>query len=263
MNLYGVIDSDEIVRWMRDKGVTPLFLSISGSHASGLSRPDSDLDIRGIYLDPLEKVLSLHPGRDTIEANGVIRPEVDLQAYELGKALGMLNNSNGNICHQLLAPTCFYSVSYINWRDLAEKHITKKLANYFHGYWHSQRKRAAVNRGGKALLYSYRELLSGILLMRTGKWIFDFHELKRTFEQTYGWHSCLLDAYMARESWKQPVAMDKLNDFEIEWEKLVELLNEETAKSSLPDSYDGYDELNRILLYQRIAPHGMLSLFGA
>jgi predicted nucleotidyltransferase len=50
MNLFGMADSEEILSWINGKGVEPLYLMVSGSHACGLARPDSDLDIRGVYM---------------------------------------------------------------------------------------------------------------------------------------------------------------------------------------------------------------------
>lgn len=252
MNLYGMVDSSEVIKWIEDKGVKPLFLAVSGSHMWGVARPDSDIDIRGVYLDPIEKVLSLYPGRDTIEAQGILGKDCDLQLYELGKALGMLNKHNGNLVELIESPTCFYDNKMLDWHALANKFLTKKLVGYYAGYYMSQRKRAAQNRGGKALLYTYRTVMTGIVLMRTGKIILDFYELKRTFEEMYNWHSWLLDAFLNREDWKQPVSDERLNLFECEWEQFCAILDDAKEHSSLPETYDGYDELNSILLQHRL-----------
>lgn len=139
LSLYGMASGWDVLDWARAKNVTPLFLCVTGSHLWHLNRPDSDLDIRGIYLDPLEKVLSLHTGRNTIEALGILG-DCDIQMYEFGKVLKMLNDHNGNLVEMLLSPTAFYSAlgypsyDYSWWHDLASKYITKKLANYYRGY---------------------------------------------------------------------------------------------------------------------------------
>ncbi len=252
MNLYSMAESENIIQWLRDKGVEPLYLMVSGSHACGLARSDSDLDIRGVYLDPTPKALSIYPGRDTIEGLGILGGSVDLQCYELKKALKMMGDHNGNIVHLFLAPTCFYDGLTLDWEKLASKFVTRRLHRYFRGYHDSQKRRVAQNRGGKSLLYSYREVMTGILLLKTGSWFFDFHELKRTFEKTFNWHSYLLDRFMERESWKVPVDPDKLSAFAIEWERLVKILDEEVQNSPLPETYDGEEELNRILLRHRL-----------
>ena len=253
MNIYGIASSDEILEWIQSRGVTPLYLAVSGSHMWGLNRPDSDLDVRGIYLAPTEQILSLDPGRDTIEALNVLGKDVDIQLYELGKALGMLRKHNGNLVELLFAPTCFYNSNTVPWHELATKFVTKKLSHYYKGYFHSQRKRSATNRGGKALLHTYREIMAGIVLMRTGYIVYDFTTLKRTFEEMYKWRSHLLDSFMNRSEWRNPVSEERLNAFMVEWEKLEELLASEVEKSELPDGYDGYKVLNSILLRHRLS----------
>ncbi len=49
----------------------PLFITISGAHLYGFASPDSDFDVRGCHLQPLRDILSLRPGRETIELASV------------------------------------------------------------------------------------------------------------------------------------------------------------------------------------------------
>lgn len=44
-----------------------LFSTISGAHLYGFPSPDSDFDLRGVHLLPLEEVVGLNPGHETIE----------------------------------------------------------------------------------------------------------------------------------------------------------------------------------------------------
>lgn len=48
-----------------------LFATISGAHLYGFPSPDSDFDLRGAHLLPLEDVVGLKPGRETVEKSGV------------------------------------------------------------------------------------------------------------------------------------------------------------------------------------------------
>ncbi|HQZ65515.1 MAG TPA: nucleotidyltransferase domain-containing protein, partial [Planctomycetaceae bacterium] len=43
-----------------------LFATISGAHLYGFPSPDSDFDLRGVHLLPLEEVVGLQEGRETI-----------------------------------------------------------------------------------------------------------------------------------------------------------------------------------------------------
>ncbi len=252
-DLYGMANKDEVIDWIRKRGGEPLFLGVTGSHMWGLNRPDSDLDIRGVYLDPLEKVVALHPGRDTIEAVGILGGEVDIQLYELKKAFSMLHNSNGNLVELLLSPTCFFSTPMIDFPDLARRHLSRRLAGYYLGYYNSQRKRAMENRGSKALLYTFREIMAGIWLMRTGDIIYDFHTLRRNFEQNF-WPIPCLEGYLAEFHNQQPVPQAEIWEFEREWHKLECLLVEERDRSVLKPEVDHYELLNKILRDARLGP---------
>ena len=232
---------------LKDMGKLPLFLAISGSHAHGLATPNSDIDVRGVYLDPTKKVLSLHRGADTVQFT---YGDVDFQGYELGKFLSMLLNNNGNMVRLLLSPICLYEHPDIPWRNLGHKFITKKLRHYYRGYAESQRKRSLSQRGGKALIYTYREMFEGLSVMRLGEPIFNFIELWRWVEDQGFYTDGLLYRYYGHtdrrvtdEGWKQ---------FYTEWDRLCQILDEETRKSNLPDSYDGYEECNNLLLKFRL-----------
>ena len=253
-DLYGVTTAEAVVEWVRSRGVTPLFLAVSGSHMWNLARPDSDLDIRGIYLDPLEKVLALHPGQDTVEAVDILGGKVDLQLYELGKALRMLDNNNGNLVELFLADTAFYSAPTPQfWEQLAKRFLTKSLAKYYVGYYTSQRNRAAKNRGSKALVYTYREALAGIVLLETGELIHDFWALKERFRRLHPeWDFALLEAFMRKEYWREPVSEEPMRRFEAEWDRLLKMLCQAEEHSTLPGYHGQTRRLNQILLDARL-----------
>jgi uncharacterized protein len=249
-DLFGMATRKDVLRWIGQHNAVPLFLCVTGSHMWGLNRPDSDLDIRGIYVKPTEQVLAINPGKDTIEGLNELSRNVDFQLYELHKALKMLLNNNGNIVEMLLSPTCFF-IDDTKWLILGRKFLTRKLAPYYKGYFDSQRKRAMANRGSKALVYTFRELLTGIWVMRTGNLIHDFYTLKEEFCNVYG-QLPLLDEYMERHRWRESMSAGAIREFETKWKELEVLLDEAVTDSPLPESYDGYDELNQILLEYRL-----------
>jgi uncharacterized protein len=232
-------------------GVKVLLLGISGSHMWGLSRPESDVDIRGIYVKPLRKVLSLNPGRDTIE--GTLFENYDIQLYEIGKAFSMLNNNNGNLVELILSPTVYYQLDCdFSWRTIARSYVTQRLYHYYKGYHQSQKRRAAKNRGGKALLYAYREIMQGIYLMKTGKIVHNFEDLRNDFERVTGFYPSLLDTYLPRSQWSNPVTPQALKAFEVEWDALSITLEVFKNNSELPEMYDGEQLLSNLLYTTRL-----------
>lgn len=85
-------------------GVCVVFACESGSRAWGFPSPDSDYDVRCIYVHPPEWYLSIGSLPDTIEA-GVSHDEIDLAGWELRKSLGLARNqtpSFGNGCNPQL-----------------------------------------------------------------------------------------------------------------------------------------------------------------
>ncbi len=71
----------------------------SGSRAWGFPSPDSDYDIRFIHIHPRDWYLSLQPGRDVIERP--IIDNIDLNGWDLRKALGLLPKSNAVVSEWL------------------------------------------------------------------------------------------------------------------------------------------------------------------
>lgn len=74
----------------------------SGSRAWGFPSPDSDYDVRFVYVRHRDWYLQLRPGRDVIERP--IEGEIDLSGWDIRKALGLLLNSNAVISEWIDSP---------------------------------------------------------------------------------------------------------------------------------------------------------------
>ena len=64
----------------------------SGSRAWGFASPDSDYDVRFIYVRPKDEYLKLEEVRDVIEVP--ISGELDINGWDLQKTLRLLYRSN-------------------------------------------------------------------------------------------------------------------------------------------------------------------------
>jgi uncharacterized protein len=84
------------------QGVRYLFAVESGSRAWGFPSPDSDYDIRFVYVQPLDWYLSIETGRDVIETPLV--DDIDLNGWDIRKALGLLLKSNVIVSEWLESP---------------------------------------------------------------------------------------------------------------------------------------------------------------
>lgn len=94
----------------------------SGSRAWGFASPDSDYDVRFIYVREKNWYLDLNPGRDVIEWQ--LDDVLDINGWDLQKTLKLLHNSN---------PTVFeWDKSPVVYRTTPEwKRISAILPEYF------------------------------------------------------------------------------------------------------------------------------------
>ncbi len=106
----------------------------SGSRAWGFPSPDSDYDCRFLFVRREEDYLSLWPRRDVIETP--LTGELDVNGWDLGKALKLLLKGNAVVIEWLTSPIA-YAVETA-FRDdllaLARDHVdARRIArHYFH-----------------------------------------------------------------------------------------------------------------------------------
>ena len=78
----------------------------SGSRAWGFASPDSDYDIRAVYVKPLDWYLGIEePMSDTWEA--MLPGELDVSAWDLRKALRQFQKSNASFLEWLGSPIVY------------------------------------------------------------------------------------------------------------------------------------------------------------
>jgi uncharacterized protein len=82
-----------------------LFATISGAHLYGFPSADSDYDLRGIHVLPLEDVVGLTQSNETVEKSGIHDGlEIDLVTHDAKKFFGLMLKKNGYVLEQLLSP---------------------------------------------------------------------------------------------------------------------------------------------------------------
>lgn len=85
--------------------VRVLFACESGSRGWGFASPDSDYDVRFVYVHKLEWYLRVQPQRDVIEVP--ISAELDVCGWECRKALQLLLASNPTLFEWLDSPVIY------------------------------------------------------------------------------------------------------------------------------------------------------------
>ena len=85
-----------------ERSIRILFAAESGSRAWGFASPNSDYDVRFVYVPTPDWYLSVSPKRDVIER--MLPNDIDLSGWELRKALRLFKRYNGALNEWLGSP---------------------------------------------------------------------------------------------------------------------------------------------------------------
>src|SRR5436190_3159706 len=149
-----------------------VFATISGAHLYGFPSPDSDFDLRGAHVLPLEKVVGLEVRDETVQDSRIIEGlEMDIVSHDVRKFFSLLLKKNGYVLEQLFSPLIVHTTpEHAELKIIARGCVTQYHSHHYFGFAETQWKLFLKEspRRVKPLLYVYRVLLTGIHLMRTG-----------------------------------------------------------------------------------------------
>ena len=114
------------------KKVKILYACETGSRAWGFPSPDSDYDIRFIYMHERDWYLSLSQRKDTIE---IMDGDLDITGWDMRKCLTLLKKSNAPLIERFQSPIEYYAVSGFKdgFKELIESYYSP-IAVFFHHY---------------------------------------------------------------------------------------------------------------------------------
>lgn len=115
-----------LARLSAEEGVRLLMAVESGSRGWGFPSPDSDFDVRFIYVRPRRDYLSLSPVRDVIERP--IVDEIDLNGWDIRKALGLMLKHNAVPSEWMASPIRYGADDAViaQLADLADRHFNPR-----------------------------------------------------------------------------------------------------------------------------------------
>jgi len=238
-----------------------LFVTISGAHLYGFPSADSDYDLRGVHVLPPTEVMGLHAPRETVEVSrkpgkpGDI--DLDLVTHDVKKFMLMMLKRNGYVLEQLCSPLVVHTTpEHEELKAIGRNCITVHHAHHYLGFarnqWDLFRKEDPPR--AKPLLYTYRVLLAGIHLMRTGE---VEASLPRLNDARGGRRLPYIDELIERKiaGGEQSVLTAADMAFhESEYERLTAELEQVHEQSSLPEATTARDALNDLLLRLRLGP---------
>ncbi|URZ00354.1 nucleotidyltransferase domain-containing protein [Clostridium felsineum] len=100
-----------------------------GSRAWGFASPDSDYDVRFIYVRPKEYYLKLEDTKDIIDWE--LDETLDINGWDLNKALKLFHKSNATLFEWANSPVVYRTTD--QWKEIycrAEKYFSKKASMY-------------------------------------------------------------------------------------------------------------------------------------
>ena len=120
----------EQLRRIEDAENIKILLAVeSGSRAWGFASPDSDYDVRFVYIRSLEDYLRLDAIRDVIELP--IDDVLDINGWDLQKTLRLLHKSNPTLFEWFSSPIVYQKTEFADkFRDLMMHYFSSKKTMY-------------------------------------------------------------------------------------------------------------------------------------
>ena len=101
----------------------------SGSRAWGFASPDSDYDVRFIYVRPKNDYLRLEPLRDVIELP--LNEVLDVNGWDLQKTLRLLYKSNPTLFEWFSSPIVYMETDFAGrFREIMNRYFSTKRSLY-------------------------------------------------------------------------------------------------------------------------------------
>ncbi|MEC4575551.1 nucleotidyltransferase domain-containing protein [Streptomyces virginiae] len=233
-----------------------LFATVSGAHLYGFPSRDSDIDLRGAHLLPVEDLLGLREPEETRtrmwDRDDV---EMDLVTHDLRKFVRLMLNRNGYVLEQLLSPLVVHTTpAHEELVALAPGVLTSHHAHHYRGFAGTQWRLFEKAVELKPLLYAFRALLTGIHLMRSAEVQAHLPTLLAEVPEAPTYLAALIEAKTAAEhgGYEGPPVAAVREDFEA----LHAVLDTARAATALPEHGSAYDALDAFVIRRRRSLEG-------
>jgi uncharacterized protein len=228
-----------------------LVVALTGAHAYGFPSPDSDLDLKGVHVEPTERLLGLSPpAPHAARMQTVDGVELDYASNELRQVLAGLVQGKGSFLERVLGAHVLRAAPELDeLRDLGRRTLSRRYHHHYRGFATGQR--AELERSpaptAKKLLYVLRTALTGAHLLATGELVVDL----RDNLDAHGFTAAreLIEAKRAGE--RVVLGEGELARWRGEMDRALALLEESAARSPLPEEPRDVGALEAFLLAVR------------
>lgn len=157
-----------------EKDIKILLACETGSRAWGFPSPDSDYDVRLIYVHRKEWYLSLKEEKDSIEIM-LDDNEIDITGWDLRKSLRLLMNSNPALLERLQSPILYrVDENVLNELQTAAKSCYSRISTLHH--YLSMAKKCYAEIEGKSS-YKLKKCFYALRAATACKWILEREEM--------------------------------------------------------------------------------------
>jgi hypothetical protein len=224
-----------------------LFATISGAHLYGFPSPDSDVDVRGSFVLPLDALLGLKSVEETVTRTYQHEGrEVDFVAHDVRKFVQLMLRKNGYVLEQLYSPLVVQGGEALEeLRELGRGCIVRHLVHHYRGFARNQMELLQKQQPPrlKDLLYVYRVLLTGIHVLQTGEIESNLRHLNDHF------HLPDIEDLIARKIAEDaPLAAEEIEARRPRLEELFARLDSAFEKSALPEQATNFAALHDFVI---------------
>ncbi|MET8507105.1 nucleotidyltransferase domain-containing protein [Streptomyces sp. NPDC004787] len=227
-----------------------LFATVSGAHLYGFPSRDSDVDLRGVHLLPVADLIGLREPEETRtrmwDRDGT---EMDLVTHDLRKFVRLMLRRNGYVLEQLTSPLVVHTTeAHAELRSLVPDVLTAHHAHHYRGFAATQWRLHEKSGELKPLLYTYRALLTGIHLMRSG----EIQAHLPTLAEAVPEAPARLPGLVAAKALAEHAAAEvPAAEVRAEVERLRGVLDDAQARSALPGEAAGFAALDDLVVRVR------------
>jgi predicted nucleotidyltransferase len=236
-----------------------VFSSVSGAHLYGFPSADSDIDLRGVHVLPATQVVGLRHGPQTVERTWLHdEVKLDLVTHDVGKFFRLMLRRNGYVLEQLLSPLVVTSGPvHEELIAVAGGCLTRGHAHHYRGFAQGQWELHQQTGQLKPLLYTFRVLLTGIHVIRTGELIAHLPTLLEVVPGAPSYLAELIEAKSTAEQEFAPQLPERVGDDVVTLLAELDLAEDD---SPLPDHPVAEGALHDLLVRLRLegtpARHG-------
>jgi predicted nucleotidyltransferase len=170
-----------------------VYLCVSGSQLYGYAHKNSDIDVRGCYIMPLDRVIGIGHTRYVLERNIQLpsTPLIDLQVFDIKKEVELVIANNSNVYEHIFASPFKTTNEHMLLKTFATMALTTRIYYPYRGTAVSEFEKyvRALSQTGrhadirqKHMLATFRLLMAGIFVLETGKIESNMHKLCGYFD---------------------------------------------------------------------------------